>query len=259
MTLAEVWRDALRRANALDPDRIARCIVQTADNGLRATSYDRDGSRTSNSPCEDPERCPDGPAAHSHPVTSDPTGNAAMRRKGDDGTADLRTLDRASQRFVEQGTVVLDFVAGHRPSTWAGVVRANAELMPGSVQAGLDVDDERVLPFAIAEVGRAVDIVEAIAKANLPREPSEDERHWTDGLADEACCAWHLAVEPRGRYRRLRAGGTNVCAECHQIIEWAGAKPPVWFMEALVERDSKPVNYRRALSRWAEELGLLAG
>lgn len=256
MTPADTWRDAMRRARALDPDRIARAILERADTGIRATTYDRDGGRSANVPCDDPA-CSDGPDPHSHPTVPDPTGNAALRGTRRQNN-DLRALQAESQRFVAAACVVLDFVAGHRPSTWRGVISANAMLNAGTIQAGLDVDDERVLPHAISEVERSVRLVERIAEVNLPRDPSDVERYWTDGLADDACCDWHLEVEPRGTYRRLKAGGTNVCAECQQLIDWCHRKPPMWFMEAWVVREAQPIAYRRALSRLVDELGLSA-
>src|SRR5690606_34661345 len=110
--------------------------------------------------------------SHAHPITADPTGNAAMRGTPNNN-GDLRHLDRASRQFVSAANVVLEWVAGTQATTWAGVLHANAQLMPGTIQAGLDVDDERAMPTAIAAVSKAVDVVEAIATLYLPREPTE--------------------------------------------------------------------------------------
>lgn len=250
MTPAETWHDALRRARNLDPDRIARAIVEHTNTGMRATTYDRDGGRTAAVECVD-EWCEDGPASHSHPTTPDPTGNAALGAHHD--TRDQAELNQACQDFVAHANVVLDYVAGKHATTWTEVLRLNASLMPGTIQAGLDVDHERVLPSAISVTARAVERVSRLAAAHLPREPSTDERHWTAGLADEDCCAWHLLVEPRGAYRRPRAEGKNVCADCVALVLAAeGDRPPAWLLEAEVERLAKPRQWTQALGRWLE-------
>ena len=252
---AQTWHDAMKRAGELDPVKIAAVIVSQADNGLRAARYDSDGGgRTSNAQCHD-QTCDDGPQPHSHPITSDPTGNAATRgRHRDAGADDLLRLDRAARAFVQSANGVLWWVCGDTATDWQGVVRIDARLMPGTVQAGLDVDDERRLPHIIGRVDRAVTTVERIARDHLPRTASQDEQHWTAGLGPNDICQWHADVEPKGRYRRPRAGGTNLCPECIQVAEWAGKKPPPWFMDALVERDGQPKAYERALSRLADEL-----
>lgn len=256
-SLADRWHDALRTARTLDPARIGAAITTNADNGLRAARYDAQGGRTSFAPCDDP-RCDEGPDDHSHVVHPDPTGNAAVSGHIGDSTTDLLHLDRAALAFIDAANVVLEFVKGEQAHTWAGIVRIDAQLMPGSVTAGLDIDDDYLLPPAIEAAAKAVETVNALARFHMPREPNEDERHWTAGLADEDCCAWHLDTEPRGRHRRPRAGGTNCCAECLQVAEWAGRRPPAWFMEALIDRDAKPKAYERALSRLADELDVPA-
>ena len=252
---AETWQQAMKRARALDPSRIAASIVQSAPNGLRATSYDHDGGRSSRVECNESD-CEDGPpGTHSHHVVNDPTGNAATRgRHRDAGADDLLRLDRAARAFVQSANGVLWWVCGDTAADWQGVVRIDARLMPGTVQAGLDVDDERRLPHIIDRAARAVTTVERIARDHLPRTASQDEQHWTAGLGPNDICQWHADVEPKGRYRRPRAGGTNLCPECIQVAEWAGKKPPPWFMDALVERDGQPKAYERALSRLADEL-----
>lgn len=252
---AQVWRDALARAGHLDPIRIAAVIVGQQDNGLRAQRFDAQGGRTSFVACQDAEHCDDGPDDHSHLVHADPTGNAATRgRSVDPGADDLARLDRAAREFITAANGVLWWVSGDTASSWSGVVRLSARLMPGTVQAGLDVDEGNRLPRIIDKVDRAVSEVARIAAGYLPRTPSQDERHWTAGLAPEDCCRWHYDIKPVGRYKRPRAAGTNVCPECIQVAEWAGQKPPEWFMEALIEKDSKPKAYERALSRLADAL-----
>ena len=255
MSSADTWRNALRTARTLNPDRIAARIVAAADTGLRASRYDAIGGRTTFVPCDDPEACYEGPLAHSHIVTSDPTGNAATRSRTSDRSADdLSRLARAHLDFVAGAVVVLDWVAGERPDTWAGVLEANARLMPGSVQAGLDVDDEHRLPGAIAKVDRAVSTVRSIAADHLPRDPSQDEQHWTAGLADEDCCVWHLAIHRR--YRRPRLPGKNICADCVALAELLGQRPPQWLLEAEVDRESKPRVWAAALGRCMDELDI---
>lgn len=254
---AETWQQAMRRARALDPSRIAASIVQSAPNGLRATSYDHDGGRSSRVECNESD-CEDGPpGTHSHHVVNDPTGNAATRgRHKDAGADDLLRLDRATRDFVRSANGVLWWVCGDTATDWQGVVRIDARLMPGTVQAGLDVDDERRLPHIINRVDRAVTTVDRIARDHLPRTASQDEQHWTAGLADEAVCAWHL--ELHRRYRRPRVGGTNCCASCIQIAELLGQKPPRWLLEAEVDlRESRPLAWRAALSRCMDELGVV--
>jgi hypothetical protein len=253
---AATWHAAMKRAGHLDPARIALAIRASADTGLRAARYDADGGgRSSAVPCPD-EHCEDGPAPHSHPVTSDPTGNAATRGRGrDSGADDLARMDRAVRDMIDGAGEVLDWVVGQRPQSWSAVVAVNARLMPGTVQAGLDVDDEGHLYAPISKVDRAVATVERIARDHLPRTASQDEQHWTAGLADEAVCAWHLAIHRR--YRRPRVGGTNVCASCLQLSEVLGAKPPTWLLEAEVDRESRPKAWTAALSRCMDELGVV--
>ena len=258
MTLdhADIWRQAMRRARSLNPAALADRIQAGADIGLRAVRYDATGSRTTFTPCDDPEHCDDGPDEHSHMVSSDPTGNAATRTRHSDGANDdLRRLEQARVDFIAGAAVVLDWVCGQMPDTWADVVATNAELMPGSVQAGLDVDHRHLLPPAIAKVDRSVSTVAAIARDHLPRDPSHDERNWTAGLADEDCCAWHLAIHRR--YRRPRLPGKNICADCvHLVLLAEGSKPPTWLLEAEVDRESKPKAWHAALGRWLDELGI---
>jgi hypothetical protein len=253
---ADIWATAMRRARSLNPDRITAGITSSADTGLRAARFDKVGSRTTFVPCEDPERCDDGPVEHSHLIASDPTGNAATSdRRTEADSDDIVRLERAVLDFVTAANVVLDWVSDHRANTWAGVVRANAALMPGTVQAGLDVDYEHRLPSAIHRVERAVSTVAAIARDHLPRDPSQDERHWTAGLADEDCCTWHLFIHRR--YRRPRVPGKNICQDCvHLVMLGEGAKPATWLLEAEVDRESKPKAWTQALSRWLDELGI---
>lgn len=257
MTHADTWRIAMRRARTLEPDRIAAAIVASADTGLRASRYDSDGVRTSRIPCHEHETCEDGPDPHSHHVTNDPTGNAATRgRRDDTGTADLRRLDAAVLTMIRHAGIVLEWVCGEDPDNWAGVVATNAKLMPGTVQAGLDVDDDYRLPPAIAAVARAVDVVERIASDHLPRTASQDEQHWTAGLADEDCCQWHLEVHRR--YRRPRVGafrGERICADCMTLVLVGDDRPPAWLIEAEVDRLGKPRPWQVALGRWIDELG----
>lgn len=252
---AALWHAALQRAGTLRPDRIAAHIVTSADTGLRATRYDTEGGRTTRIPCDDPERCDDGPADHSHITHPDPTGNAATRGRRDDRSIDdVRRLNRASIDFVRHAGVVLEWVGGAQPDTWVGVLAANARLMPGTVQAGLDVDHERRLPNAIEAVDRAVSTVAAIARDHLPRNPSQDEQHWTAGLADEDCCVWHLAIHRR--YRRPRLPGKNICQSCTGLSVLLGQQPPRWLLEAEVDREARPKAWTQALGRCMDELGI---
>lgn len=255
--LAATWHQAMKRAGQLRPDRIAAAILETADTGLRAARYDAQGGRTTRVPCDDPEDCHDGPDEHSHLVHSDPTGNAATKGTGRDASTDeLRRLNLASTDFVRAATAVIVWVSGDLPETWQEVLSANARMMPGNVQAGLDVDHEYHLPPLIAKVDRAVSTVAAIARDHMPRDPSQDEQHWTAGLADEDCCAWHLEIHRR--YRRPRVSGTNVCASCLQIAEVLDhRKPPAWLLEAEVDRESRPKAWTAALSRCMDELGVV--
>ena len=252
---AALWRTAMRRAQRLNPDRIAGRIVAAADTGLRAARYDAVGGRTCRLPCREHETCEEGPGEHSHLVVSDPTGNTATRGAASDRSSDdLRRLTRSHVEFVSGAAVVLEWVSGERPHTWQGVLTANAKLMPGSVQAGLDVDDWHRLPGAIAKVDRAVSTVAAIARDHLPRDPSTDEQHWTAGLADEDCCAWHLAIHRR--YRRPRLPGKNICQDCVSLALLLGQRPPAWLLEAEVDRETKPRAWSAALGRCMDELDI---
>lgn len=251
---SSVWADAMRRARTIRPDRIASAILASADSGLQATRYDRDGGRTSRVPCSEPERCDDGPGDHSHLAHPDPTGNAAVSTRPDSDSDDLRRLNRASIEFVDAACVVLDFVKGERPDTWQAVIATNARLMPGTVQAGLDVDDDYRLPPAIKRVERTVATVAAIARDHLPRTPTQDEQFWTAGLSDESCCSWHLEIHRR--YRRPRVPGTNACQDCLSLAQLLGQKPPRWLLEAEVDREAKPKAWTAALGRCMDELGV---
>ena len=254
---ADTWTNAMRRARTLDPARVAGRITANADTGLRATRYDAIGGRTTFVACEDAQHCHDGPEEHSHLVSSDPTGNRATSvEHADRSSDDLRRLEVARISFVSSSSVVLDWVCGRRPSSWAGVVTVNAGLMPGTIQAGLDVDHEHLLPSAIAATDKAVSTVVGIARDYLPRDPSQDEKHWTAGLADEDCCVWHLAIHRR--YRRPRLPGKNICQDCvHLVMLGEGARPPAWLLEAEVDRESKPKAWLMALGRWLSELGIV--
>lgn len=253
---AQRWADAMRRARTLRPDLIASRIAGAADTGLRATRYDAMGGRTTRTPCEDPQRCDDGPEEHSHLVSSDPTGNAAVReRQSDDTDVELTRLRTAEADFIRASGVVLDWVCGIRPTKWASVLTVNASLMPGTVQAGLDVDHHRHLPGAIETVERAVATVAGIARDHLPRAPSQDEQHWTAGLGPNDVCVWHAGIHTR--YRRPRLPGKNICQDCANLVMLGeGAKPPQWLLEAEVDRLSKPRAWLVALGRWLDELGI---
>lgn len=252
MTLAETWNAAIARATHLDPARITAELYATADTGIRAASYDRTGGRTSRMPCDEPERCDDGPGPHSHVVTNDPTGNAVGRLRGTEGP--LRAIQQANNDFIRHGNVVLDYCVGETRTTWVGVVHRAQQMNPYTVDAGISVDHDRILPRAITAVDHAVGIVAAIARNHMPRTPTEDERHWTAGLADEDCCAWHLAIHRR--YRRPRITGTNICQACQQLTMLGGCRPPRWLLEAEVDRGSKPRMWNQALSRWLDELAV---
>lgn len=255
---AGIWADTIRTARTLDPPTIAARIVAQADNGLRAARYDSGGSRTTFVECEDPERCHDGPGGHRHQVTNDPTGNSAVGHltgRSDDGHRDeLRRLNLAAESFVESANVVLDWVAGVRCPTWHAATFAACRLMPGTVQAGLEVDDEYRLPPAIAAAERSVATVAAVSRHHLPRNPSDDERHWTAGMADEDCCDWHQAIHRR--YRRPRLPGKNICQDCVSLATLGGRKPPAWLLEAEVDRAAKPKAWTLALGRWLDDLGI---
>ena len=251
-TLAERWHAAMRTAGKLDPEHIARAIIAHADTGLRGTRYDRTG-RTTSIPCEAPETCDDGPDDHSHHASADPTGNAATGGRIDE-LGERRRLNAAVRRFVDHARPVLEFVSGREPNTWTDVLKANAALMPGTIQAGLDVDVERILPHHMGHVIDAVADVGRLARDHAPRMPTLDEQHWTAGLADEECCVWHLAIHRR--YRRQRLPGKNICQACVQLVLFAdGARPPQWLLEAEVDRESKPRAWDQALGRWVDELG----
>jgi hypothetical protein len=253
---AATWADAMRRARTVDPGRIAAVIVQSADTGLRATRYDTSGGRTTRVECRD-GNCEDGePGTHSHLVVSDPTGNAATKGRGRDSSIDdLSRLARADAEMIRHAAVVLDWVCGKRPRSWTDVVATADRLMPGTIAAGLDVDDERRLPHAITQVAHNVATVMAIAACHLPRTPTEDEQHWTAGLAPEDCCAWHLEIHDR--YRRPRVGGTNVCGDCLTLAEILGQKPRRWLMEAMIDHGHRPIAWRASLSRAMDELGIV--
>lgn len=254
--LAATWHDAMRQARILDIDRIAAYVAEGADTGLRASRYDAQGGRTTRVPCEDHKNCDDGPEPHSHLVVADPTGNAATRGRGrDTGADDLSRLARASADMVRHAAVVLDWVCGKRPTSWADVVAIDARLLPGTIQSGIDVDDERRLPHAITQVAHCVATVTAIATTHLPRTPTKDEQHWTAGLAPEDCCAWHLEIHDR--YRRPRVGGTNVCGDCLTLADILGGKPRRWVMEAMIDHGHRPVAWRASLSRALDELGIV--
>lgn len=258
--LADTWRQAMKRAGQLHPDRVAAAITESAETGLRAARFDATGGgRTTRVPCPENEReqCDDGPEPHSHLVTSDPTGNQATRGRGRDSTTDdLRRLNQANTEFVRASTAVIVWVSGELPETWQQVLTVNARLMPGTIQAGLDVDDEYHLPPLIAKVDRAVGAVEQIARDYLPHAPSADDRHWTDGLGPNDVCQWHADLHER--YRRPRLAGKNICADCCQIAELLGQKPPRWLLEAEVDlRESRPLAWRAALSRCMDELGVV--
>lgn len=256
---AQTWRDTLKRAGQLDPTRVAATIVAQADNGLRAARYDSDGGgRTTRVECPENERehCEEGPEPHSHLVTSDPTGNAAVRTRRDPSADDLRRLERAARDFVTAANGVLWWVCGDTANTWQGIVRINARLMPGTIQAGMDVDDDYRLPPAIQRAAKAVETVSAIASDHLPHAPSVDDQHWTAGLGPNDVCAWHRDVHER--YKRPRLAGKNICGDCCAIAELLGQKPPRWLLEAEVDlRESRPVAWRAALSRCMDELGIV--
>lgn len=254
MSNAETWHNAMRRARTLHPDRIASRIYASADTGLRAQRFDAQGGRTTRVPCRD--GCEDGePDTHSHLTVSDPTGNAATRGTPNDRSSyDLANLERARRDFIHHAGIVLDFVKGQRPTTWAAVVLLDARLLPGTIQSGIDVDGEGHLYGAINRVAKAVEQVGSLAKTHDARDPSQDEKHWTSGLAPADCCAWHLEVHDR--YRRPRVGGTNVCADCLGLSELLGRKPPRWLVEAMIDHGHRPIAWRASLGRAMDELGI---
>lgn len=255
---AETWHAAMKRARQLDPDRIASAIQQSAPSGLKAARYDSDGGRTSRVPCSE-EGCDDGPEPHSHHVVNDPTGNAATRGRGRDTSAgELRRLEHAAEQFVTAANGVLWWVCGDTAHTWAGVIRIDSRLLPGTIQAGIDVDHEGHLYGAISRVERAVAQVERIARENLPREPSVDDRNWTSQLADEDVCLWHLQIHRR--YRRPKVGsfrGDRICSDCMALVLAGEERPPTWLLEAEVDSASKPKVWRQQLSRWLDDLGIV--
>ena len=255
MTTADVWHAAMKRARQLQPDRIARAILQSSDTGLRAARFDADGGRTSRVPCSD-DGCPDGPEGHSHHVVNDPTGNAATRgQRNDTTTRDRTRLAIAEAKFIGHARAVIRHVAHETPMTWADIIEANQRLRPGQIQAALDLWDGHLLPPAIQQVSDAIDELERLATAYLPRSPSEDEKHWDNReYNDNDVCAWHLAIHRR--YRRRRVAGLNICDTCLYLSELLEQKPPQWLLEAEIDLAGKPKAWRAALSRCMDELGI---
>lgn len=237
MTIAETFAGIASAAMALDLSALRATIHATLDDGLRAASYD-------------------GPGGRSADVSSHPE-RAALNPRTDPGFADLDRITFLEQRFVTAIAELARRSHSHGvPRDWDEAVQ-DAHLLAEMDAVGvLDRTGQKPARWVLL-AGDSVHDLEVIARRHIAgRKPTEDEQNWHDGSANVPVCVWHQAVHER--HRRPRLAGKNICAECAQVAEWAGQRPPVWFMEAMIDRDAKPKAYDRALSRLADELGVPA-
>lgn len=233
------WHAAIIRADTLDPAAAWRAANRTlqlvaAAPVLRAVSLDGQVSTSGH---------------------TDPTGaeaEAAGHRPGvADQSADVSTLARIEatrRRFIEQANVVLGWVCGDTPDSWHGVVARSRQLHPGTIQAGLDVDDESLLPPAIEQVVQAVDDMAGICDdlGCATRPPSPLEKGRTLNLPDEACCTLHLAAH--SAYRVERLPGKLLCQWCDALVHAAGGKlPPV---ELIDKMQAEHPGFTHHLEEW---------
>jgi hypothetical protein len=235
---AAIWHAALIRADTLDPAAAWRSANRTqqiirAAPVLRAVSLDGQVSTSGH---------------------SDPTGRTIegdQRSPDRAPAADIGALVRveaAHRRFVDHANVVLDFVCGDTADEWHAVVQRARRLAPGTVQAGLDVDDEHALPPAILEVDRAVakmaSLCAELGCATRPPTPLEKGR--TLKLPDSACCTLHLAAH--NAYRVPRLPGKLLCQWCDALVHAAdGRLPPPWLIDMMQTEDPAFVD---GLAEW---------
>jgi hypothetical protein len=223
---AALWHASIIRADTLDPDAAWRAVngTQRATNAapvLRAVSLD---GRVSTS-------------GHSDPTAA--VADAAQAAEPPRATTfDPLSVERTRRRFIANANIVLDWVSGDIVEDWRGVVRRARRLQPGTIQAGLDVDDEYLLPPAIEHVAQAVDDMAAVCSALgcATRPPTPLERGRQAKLPDSACCTLHLSAH--SAYRVPRLDGKLLCQWCDALVHAAGGKlPPVWLIDMMQTED----------------------
>lgn len=268
-TTSDLFGDIVRQAMELDclmipghvetgPAAIEACIYSTHDRAPSSASSTDTGIRAARMErCQDPT-CPQGATwdgngwNHDHPVPNDPTGDAATRPSKSD--ADLRLLADLQASFV----TAIDELAGksmsrRRITDWDDAVTVAALLDEMEAVEVLERTDQKPRKWVL-KAGDALHDLEQLAKRHLPRQANEDEQAWTNGLADEDVCSWHVQIHRR--YRRPRIQGTNICQDCINLSTLLGQRPPQWLLEAEIDLAGKPRAWQQALGRCMDELGV---
>ena len=238
MTLAETFAGIAADAMLLDLAALRYTIRSTAEDGLRAASYEG----------------PSGRSADSSSVVE----RQALNPRRDPAWDDLDRLDHLESRFVAAvGELARRSMSRGVPATWDEAVH-DAHLLAEMDAVGvLERTGQKPARWVLV-AGDSIHDLEVIARRHAPggRAPTEDEKHWKDGANVNDVCAWHLAIHHR--HRRPRRPGTNICDTCATLVTAGqGARPPAWLLEAEVDREAKPKAWTAALSRWLDELGVV--
>lgn len=235
--LTRLWDDLDKQAAELDPDALRAVIMESRDDGLRAASYDGASSSRSANRSSHPERI-------------------AMSTKRDTTDADLQRLDELVDRYVVAVYEIATRAhSGPFPNDWRSARLGHKRLCDMDAIGVLERLPGLTPSKHIHRAGDCLHDLEVLARRHTARNPSRDERDWTDGLGDKDVCAWHLSVHRR--YRRPRVPGKNICHDCAAVSELLGQKPPTWLIEAMIDHGDRPIAWRASLSRAMDELGIV--
>ncbi len=257
MTTAETFATVVVQAMTLDPHGLTESLLIVHDRLPGSATGSESGIRAARvETCQD-QTCPQSDGwDHTHPVPTDPTGDAALRPSESD--RDLDAIEHHVGRFVANvAELHARSVSNGPPTTWSQAVQSAGLLVSmGAVDTLETTWGTKAVKRWVTAAGDAIHDLQLIADGHASREPSQDEKHWSAGLADEDCCVWHLAIH--SRIRRPRSPGKNICPDCCSLAELLGQKPPPWLIEAEIDRAGRPKAWTAALSRCMEELGVRA-
>jgi hypothetical protein len=235
-TIADTFAQIADDAMALDLPALRATIRATADDGLRAASYD-------------------GPTARSATVSSHPE-RAALNPRRDPSWADLDRIDHLEARFTRAiYELATRSHSGPFPTDWRSATLGARRLVTDDSIAVLDRTGQKPARFVLI-AGVSVHDLELIGRRHASgRKPTEDEQNWERTNPNDVC-SWHREIHDR--HRRPRLPGKNVCQVCADLASLLGQKPPRWLLEAEVDmREPRPVAWRAALSRCMDELGVV--
>lgn len=253
------------------PRQISHIILAStegAHNGLGATRYDTERV-TGGEHSSHPDRMAERRIERAERAAQELARTGRDRREGLD---DLRTVSKASERFVVAIASLLvesqigdpgdmddyDWDEAVTDAALMAELQATEDGKPGEVlQAAIDCYEGPVLRH-ITNADRAVRDLALVLRLYSPRDANDLERSWTSGLADEDCCRYCLRLGLRvERHRRD-------CCQVHYRLEQDSrnhttdgqiAEVPDWLTETMLRTKGPGPLWRAERSRWLLSLG----